>query len=187
MGFKDFMKWPGIAKSKLPSVYTSDHYNVVGVFDAMDLLAQSTANEFLVNAGRGYDANGNLLMLSDRRFVQIDFPADADTESGNVYAYLCVRRDPTMYAIDYIDDPLYNTPLPTKALVAVQFYLAVAVNDVDGHYFPPLDDDDVYDGLVIAKVYENAAVSPDHSYKTYMATMDGEALDVPGFRLQEAG
>lgn len=187
MGFKDFMKWPGLAKGKLPSVYTSDHYNIVGVFDAMDLLAHSTGNEFLINAGSGYDANGNLLLLQDREFVQIDFPADADYEGANRYAYLCVRKHPQMLVIDYVDDPLYNTPTPTKALVQVQFYLAVAVNTVADMYFPPIDDDGVYDGLVIAKVYENAAAAPDPSYKTYMAVGNGVALDVPGFRLQEAG
>lgn len=150
-------------------------------FDGFDILGQGTDNTFLINAGTAYDALGQRLYLSERIAVQLDFPSDYFTEGGIRYGYLCIRRKECRSFIDYREHPETGLRWSSKKLIDVQFYLARAVATLGtGLHFAPLSNS-IIDGVVLGKVYENAAKCPDATYKTYISVKNGAEFTVPGF------
>jgi hypothetical protein len=189
--FKDYLKWPGISKQ------TFAHY-IDDSNKAFDLLSHEYVgglNKFLINSGTAYLGDGNRLSLPERTYVSLSFPGSS-TE-----AYLCCKfgssgTDAGVVSIDYIEHPVYGTPIQTKVLLNnILFYLTdsifeaalapITINEITTQYplyYPSVNADGIIDGIIIAKVTKNATVAPDISYKTlWIGIKNSQPLDVLGF------
>ena len=148
-----------------------------------EVLAQN-GNHLVVNSGVAYDGYGNRLASEDRHKLSLDF----STISEN-FAYLCIRRRSDPVLIDYQDHPTIVLPKATKREVEIEFYLAtniVKVNFGTGFaYYPALDANDVIDGLVLSKVYEEASAAPEMApwRSPYMAVKNGTFFPLVGFNV----
>jgi hypothetical protein len=146
-------------------------------------LAHDTSNNVIVNSGVGYDGYGNRLSLDVRRKIQLDF-----SDILGSFAYLCIRRRTAPILIDYQDHPYYCLPKATKRAVDVEFYLTediVGISIDNGYgYYPALDDNNIINGLVLAKVYKNASDKPDITWRSPMlAVKDGTFFNLDGFNV----
>jgi len=149
-----------------------------------EILAQE-GNTIIVNSGVAYDGYANRLAMDDRRKLGLDF-------SGIVggFAYLCVRRRTAPVLIDYQDHPYICLPKATKRSVEVEFYLSASIVKVNfdqgGYaYYPPLDDNDIIEGLVLGRIYENGSDVPNMVpwRSPYMAVKNGVFFPLDGFNL----
>ena len=153
----------------------------IPTYDDSDILGQD-GDSIIINAGSAFDALGNHLDISERAVVLLDFSAGGfPTDENGTYGFLCMRRRDTNDYIDYMENPVTGQTKSTKLLNVIEFYLSTSIVTIeDGIYFPPLREG-VIDGVVLAKVYEDAADPPDPSFRTILATKDGSPLDIPGF------
>jgi len=179
--------------SSCSSCCSSSSSSAVARVNEMGLLAQDANNYFLVDRGSAYDAYGRRIHVEDQIHQQIDFdPASQITPGGIKFAYLCIRRLSTYKVHDYQQNAQTGLPSPTKINESdTELYLALSINeitDTEGNtiYYPPKDDEGLYDGLVLAKVYDGTALNPpapDMKYRTYLVVADGVPYTLTGFPL----
>ena len=149
-----------------------------------EILCQN-GTSFLMNGGTAYDGYGNRIHMSERRLVTVEFPSTMDSDGFGDYAYLCVKNRSSYKLMDYTDHPFYVLPHPTKFEPDVLFYMvqgviAVPIGTSYG-YFPPLDSNDVIDGIVIAKVYVSGHEPDLYVRSPGLFTKDGVFQRVDGF------
>lgn len=163
--------------------------NQVEAYGKFEIIAQNL-NWVLINSGRGYDGYGNMLAKAERTAQTMTFPADCGVDGdGDIFGYLCVKRQAAPLLIDYQDDPLYRLPKPTKFVPVIEFYVSATVMAVDFGssqygYYPQPDSNGIIPGIVIGKLFKDAAKKPDMTYRSpLLAVKDGQFLPIEGFNL----
>jgi hypothetical protein len=162
--------------------------NSVEEFGQFEIISQ-LGNSLLINTGRAYDGYGNMLFMSERRLIYVDFTGYFSTDVVGKYGYLCIRRKQTPEVFDYLDHPVTGIPTQKKTIFDVEFYLTTgAVTIVDGRgfflYYPPLDTNKVICGIMLGKVYESGVGVPDVLIRSpLLATKDGTGFSLQGFNI----
>ena len=162
--------------------------NSVEEYGQFEIISQ-TGNSFLINTGRAYDGYGNMIVNKTRFYGAVSFPYDCSVDGTGAYGYLCVKRNQNVNSFDYMDHPVTGIPVRTKTDVGIEFYVVIAVVQVDFGargvaYFPPVDSNGVINGIVIGKVYQNAVGAPNMFFRSpALETKNGTPLMLPGFNL----
>jgi hypothetical protein len=138
-----------------------------------------------MNGGTAYDGYGNRINMLERRLVTVPFPTTMDSDGFGPYAYLCVKNRSSYKLKDYTDHPFYVLPHATKFETDVTFYMvqgviSAAIGTSYG-YFPPLDSDDVIDGIVLAKVWVSGHAPDLYTRSPGLFMKDGTFQRVDGF------
>lgn len=165
--------------------------DLVEEYGLFEIIAQQ-GNSFFINTGRAYDGYGNMLYTTERVWVTLPFPIGMSSDIHGFYGYLCIRMRQANIPTTYLDHPVTCLPTKTQYRTEPEFYIAASATPVsiveNGvsvlYLYPPLDANGVLPGVVLGKVYENGAYSPDMTSRSpLIATRDGSMLPIAGYNL----
>jgi len=155
-------------------------------YGMFEISSQTNTNSFLINTGRAYDGYGNSIIQSTRFSGTLTFPADAFTDNNGAYGYLCVRKKTTFIPFAYMTHPVTGIAYSTKHIFENEFYIATYVMpfkpSTEYWYYPQPDANGVINGIVLGKIYNNAVLAPNMSFRSpIIQAKDGVYAGLPGF------